>query len=119
MKLEFFPVAMPKITECTHCLLYSGNPYTVCAVHPQAPDGKSCLDWREDPHAQSEGESYYDGELILQPTQHLTPEEQLELLDSHPLFTGVCPECCYDFSQNNPPAVHWDCPRCGWIDDSV
>ncbi len=48
-----------------------------------------------------------------------TPEEQLEILDNHPFFTGVCPQCGHRFDKNNPPAVHWDCPECGFIDDSV
>jgi hypothetical protein len=39
-----------------------------------------------------EGASYYNGELILQPQQCWTLKEQLELLDTHPLFTGKCPQ---------------------------
>jgi len=66
-----------------------------------------------------EGASYYAGELILQPKQRWTREEQLELLDSHPIFTGYCPECGYKFSSVNPPQVHWDCPSCTWKDDSL
>lgn len=31
---------------------------------------------------------YYSGELVLQPQQWGTREEQLELLDTHPMFTG-------------------------------
>ncbi|HEY9708654.1 MAG TPA: hypothetical protein V6D48_10670 [Oculatellaceae cyanobacterium] len=23
------------------------------------------------------------------------------------------------FSPDNPPEVHWDCPKCGWVDDTV
>jgi hypothetical protein len=41
---------------------------------------------------QPEGASYYR-KLILQPQQHWTREEQLELLDYHPMFTGSCPQC--------------------------
>lgn len=40
-----------------------------------------------------EGASYYAGELILQPQQRWTQAEQLELLDTHPMFTGKCPAC--------------------------
>lgn len=65
-----------------------------------------------------EGASYYAGELILQPHQHWTPEEQLDLLDTHPMFTGKCPECNRQYSQAERPIVHWDC-ECGWSDDSV
>ncbi|NEO33184.1 MAG: hypothetical protein F6K36_22715 [Symploca sp. SIO3C6] len=116
---------MPKITECDRCLLFAHNPHLVCAVHPEGPKGNSCLDFRADPNTEPielwepEGASYYDGKLILQPQQRFTTEEKLELLDTHPLFTGVCPECGYRFPKDNLPAVHWDCPECGWVDDSV
>lgn len=65
-----------------------------------------------------EGVSYYNGELILQPQQHWTREEQLWLLDHHPLFTGKCPQCKRSFPRYDRAPVHWDC-ECGWKDDSV
>jgi len=64
------------------------------------------------------GASYYNGELILQPQQRWTPEEQMELLDWHPMFTGKCPQCGTKFDRNHRARVHWNCP-CGWIDDTV
>ena len=45
--------------------------------------------------------------------------QQLELLDTHSLFTGRCPECEMTYPQYETPPVHWDCPECGWMDDSV
>lgn len=66
-----------------------------------------------------EGASYYAGELILQPKERWTSEEQLELLDTHPMFTGACPVCGYQFLRDNLPPVHWDCCNCGWKDDSL
>ncbi len=66
-----------------------------------------------------EGASYYNGELILQPQQHWTLKEQMELLDRHPLFTGKCPQCGYQFERDYTARVHYDCPECGWMDDSV
>lgn len=68
---------------------------------------------------QPEGAAYYAGELIVQPRQHLTPEEQLWLLDNHPLFTGKCPQCGYQFDRDYTARVHWDCPECSWMDDTV
>jgi hypothetical protein len=71
---------------------------------------------------QPEGVSYYNGELILQPQQRWTQEEQLELIDSHPLFTGKCPQCRTLFDKDySACCVHWDCPNpeCGWMDDTV
>jgi len=43
----------------------------------------------------------------------------LELLDTHPLFTGLCPQCEHPFPKYERPPVHWDCAECGWMDDSV
>jgi hypothetical protein len=46
--------------------------------------------------------------------QKLTNEQRLELLDTHPLFTGRCPNCEIPPHQAQPPRVHWDCEYCGW-----
>ncbi|HLP87672.1 MAG TPA: hypothetical protein VK184_03565 [Nostocaceae cyanobacterium] len=115
---------MPKIPDCDRCLLYGHNPYFVCAVHPQGVDIDECPDFRENPNAEPlelwepEGASYYNGELILQPDRLLTTEQQLELLDTHPIFTGVCPKCNYFFTPDST-RIHWDCPDCSWMDDSI
>lgn len=116
---------MPKIPDCDRCLLNAHNPYLVCAIHPFGPDDNSCLDFRPATNAEPEelwepeGASYYSGELILQPRQRWTREEQLELLDYHPLFTGKCPQCKFEFPRYERPPVHWDCLECGWMDDTV
>lgn len=70
---------------------------------------------------QPEGASYYNGELILQPQQYWTQEEQLELLDRYPMFTGKCPQCSTAIERDYTARVHWDCPNqeCGWKDDTV
>lgn len=65
-----------------------------------------------------DGASYYAGELILQPQERWTRSEQLELLDTHPMFTGRCPECHRHFPRYDRPLVHWDC-ECGWLDNTV
>ncbi len=116
---------MPKIPECDRCILYARDPHLVCAVHPAGPNTDTCPDFREDPNTASEelwepeGASYYNGELILQPRQRRTLEQQLELLNTHPLFTGRCPQCEFPFPKYEIPPVHWDCAECGWVDDSV
>ncbi len=116
---------MNRLPECDRCLFNARSPYTVCAVHPYGVDSLSCLDFREDPNAESEelwepqGANYYNGELILQPKRQLTPEQQWQILETHPLFTGHCPSCGYQFPCHVPELVHFDCPSCGWIDDSV
>ena len=115
---------MSKIDLCDRCSLYARNPQLVCGVHPFGVDTDSCLDFRPDPNIQEEeqwspsGYSWYGDELIPNKPSRYTSEEQLEILDNHPFFTGVCPECRHKFDKDNPP-VHFDCPVCGFIDDSV
>ncbi len=116
---------MPKIPQCDRCLLNAHSPHMVCTIHRFGVDGDRCLDFRKDFNAkpeelwEPEGATYYNGELILQPKRNLTLEEQMHILDTHPLFTGVCPECGYRFPKENPRSVNWDCPVCGKVDDSV
>ena len=81
----------------------SGNPF---ALNPSEEQ------W------EPEGATYYNGELILQPKQQRTSEEQLWLLGNHPLFTGICPQCGASFERDYQARVHWDC-ACGWMDDSI
>ena len=59
------------------------------------------------------------GELILQRPTGVDLEQQLELLDTHPLFTGQCPRCEMTYPQYETPPVNWDCSACGWMDNSV
>ncbi len=128
---------MPKIPECDRCLFYAHDHHFICAIHPDGVEGDSCMDFRPDPELEDkqfvdflgigedneqwepEGASYYNGELVLQPRQRWTPEQQLELLDTHPIFTGKCPECGYEFQRDYTARVHWDCPQCGWMDETV
>jgi hypothetical protein len=127
---------MNKLPECGRCLLYARSPYIVCAVHPTGVDGENCLDFREKPNVESEKlwepegasyiddelvleRSYYNGEEIWQPQRLLTLEQQWHTLETHPFFTGCCQSCGYQFPHNVPGLVHFDCPRCGFLDDSV
>jgi predicted Zn-ribbon and HTH transcriptional regulator len=66
-----------------------------------------------------EDAAYYNGELIHQPSQRWTRGQQLELLMAHPLFTGKCPQCQYQFPQNALAASSCSCPACEWIEDGV
>ena len=140
---------MPKIPECDRCLFCAHDPHIVCAVHPTGVNGDSCLDFREDhelegkrfldflginPSDQEQWEpqgaryiddelvierSYYNGEEIIQPRQRWSQEQQLWLLDNHPMFTGFCPQCGHMFQRDYTALVSWDCDNCGWKDDSV
>ena len=99
---------------------------------PDGVMGDRCLDWRPIPQNdedirfyspdeqwEPEGASYYNGELILPPKRQRSPLGQEYLLDTHPLFTGHCPQCGAAMPMTDPPPLHWDCDRCGWKDDSV
>lgn len=97
----------------------------VCGVNPTGVEGKFCPDFEPDPDVapieprKALGGGYYNGDWIPQPTSTLTIERQYALLDSHPLFTGRCPECETPIRQTDPPTIYWDCRHCGWKDDSI
>jgi hypothetical protein len=116
-------IAMPKIPQCDRCLLYSHDPHLICAVHPDGIDTESCLDFRPDPNIEEQqqwspfGYSWYGDELIRDRSRY-SQEEQIEILGNHPFFTGVCPQCRHEFNRDNL-TVHFDCPNCNFIDDSV
>jgi predicted RNA-binding Zn-ribbon protein involved in translation (DUF1610 family) len=130
------PPAIRFPPECSRCRFYFGNPYLFCAVMPDGLEGDFCPHFAPDPDAPQLDELWeplgaryigdelvvervtYNGEEIAQPTRQLTREEQLQLLDTHPLFTGKCPECGYTFDRDYTCRIHYDCPECGWMDDS-
>jgi hypothetical protein len=127
---------MNKLPECDRCQFYAHSNYTVCAIHPSGVHEEKCLDFREAPNTESEGlwepegaryiddefvleRSYYNGEEIPPPLRQLTLEQQWQVLETHPLFTGHCPGCGYQVPSHVIELIHFDCPECGWIDDSV
>ena len=123
---------MAKLECCDRCRLYARSFYLICAEHPDGVEGDSCPDFALDlqlPDDEAtawygeqwhpEGASYYGGELVLDLARVRSQDEQLHLLDTHPLFTSRCPDCGMPLLQTDPPRVHWDCGRCGWVDDSV
>lgn len=89
---------LQQVESDRNCNEPSGNPF---ALNPNEEQ------W------EPEGASYYNDELILQPKQQRTREEQLWLLGNHPLFTGICPQCGASFERDYQARVHWDC-ACGW-----
>ena len=101
---------MPKIADCDRCQFYAHNLHIVCAVHPQGvftepsrsvvtePSRSiegNCLDFRQDPNAPAHeveqwsplGYYWWDGGLYPIRPKTLTPEEQLQILDTNPIFT--------------------------------
>ncbi len=129
--------------QCQFCEFHTHNPYLRCTVHPTGLAADECHDFaataprsrqrriapqgeqlgtaqpsEAEEQWQPEGAAYYNGDLVLQPRQR-TLTAQLGLLDTHPLFTGRCPNCEIPLLPTHPVQVHWDCSNCGWIDDSV
>jgi hypothetical protein len=127
---------MAKLPECDRCRFYAHNPHLICTIFPNGPADDHCPHFCPDPEIEPEelwapqgtkfidGElviderSFYDGVEIIQPVNYLTPQEKLELLDTHPYFTGRCPQCKMPYSDDAAP-VHWDCSYCGWVDDTI
>jgi hypothetical protein len=96
---------------------YLGKDYLVCGIHPTGPQENPCPDFAEVVGDwESVGGAYYGGELIQDWPGFLTTQERLAILETHPFFTGVCPECGASFEDER--RVHYDC-ACGWKDDSV
>lgn len=123
---------MRKLDICDRCHFCAHSPHLLCAIHPVGVTGETCLDYRpgtdDDPvlafyepleQWQPLGAVRYGDELVLDPVKKLTEAQQLELLNTHPLFTGRCPNCEKPMQQTESRRVHWDCEHCGWIDDSV
>jgi hypothetical protein len=112
---------MTKTIECHYCQLFSGYcgpEFLVCAIHPSGPAQSPCPDFAE-VVGQWEplGAAFYAGELVLQPEHYLTTEERWEFMNTHPLFTGVCPNCKEPIVGLD--LVHYDCQCCGWQDESI
>jgi hypothetical protein len=114
---------MGKIPDCDRCLLYTHQIYFVCAVHPEGVDTEKCPDFRPDPETAIEsdrelwspvGYSWYGDELIPNRLCRYTREEQEKILDNHPFFTGICPDCKHIFITSPAFASPWQCPECGW-----
>ncbi|MBD2094067.1 hypothetical protein H6F90_02720 [Trichocoleus sp. FACHB-591] len=118
------PSVRRKLPECDRCIFYAHTPFLVCTSHPEGVSSNSCLDFQRDPMAEPEefwepeGASYYNGDLIVTPQQRWSRLEKLALLDTHPIFTGRCPDCEVRITPKTL-RVHWDCEHCGWRDDSV
>ena len=115
-----------KLPECDRCFNNTHNPHLFCAVHPYGvlENSEQCVDFEPDPNLlngewwEPEEASFYGNELVISPSQRWTRAQKLELLLWHPLFTGLCPQCRYPFPPDSEH-VHWDCPSCGWKDDTV
>jgi len=111
---------MAKPLNCCHsCGYYSRVPeILLCAIHPSVHEHDYCPDYEEDSDRLSEE--------VWEPIGARYDGDDLRLLDgaidwievnrNHPAKTGICPRCEIAFLSSGP---HWDCPWCGWTDDSI
>ncbi|WP_299406742.1 hypothetical protein [Acaryochloris sp. IP29b_bin.148] len=103
--------------QCDRFSGYLGSQYLVCAIHPSGPAQNPCPDFAEvNEDWEPVGARYEDDELNKDWAGYLTSSERIEVLESHPYFTGICPKCGESFGDSRP--IHYDC-ACGWIDDSI
>jgi hypothetical protein len=87
---------MTKTDECNRCENFSGHygpEFLVCAIHPTGPAQDPCPDFAGATEQYEPLGAYYAGRMIVQPTHFLTTAERLEILDTHPFFTRICPTC--------------------------
>jgi hypothetical protein len=67
-----------------------GDQYPVCGIFPLGPPEIPCPGFAEvTEDGVPVGGAYYNGELILDSPAYLTTAERLELINTHPLFTGI------------------------------
>lgn len=109
-------------SQCDRCQFFAFSEYFVCAVHPEGPlEGERCLDF--DPWAEGKilwapvGNGFY--EVEAPPDYGLLPQpslmEKLEQIESHPIFSGHCPQCGKALGYES--RYFWNCEFCGWEDE--
>ena len=114
---------MPQIPHCDRCLNNAHSAYLVCAIHPEGVDD-SCPDFADDGQELwcPDGYKFVDDQLVKLPlryeTDHvptLTRAQQFQILMTHPMFTGLCPQCRHEYPSDR--FSDWNCPICGWQSD--
>ncbi|HEY9824977.1 MAG TPA: hypothetical protein V6D19_05985 [Stenomitos sp.] len=94
----------------------SSSQQQVCILYPDGPVEIPCMDFAEVPGAGEDfSAAWYGNHLIVQPRLHLSQADRLALLETHPLFTGICPKCGAAIPADNH--IHYDCNKCGWKAD--
>jgi hypothetical protein len=115
---------MQKIPHCDRCLNNAHSLYLVCAIHPEGVDGESCPDFADDGQELwcPDGYKFVDDQLVKLPVRYetdhvprLTRAQQLQIFMTHPMFTGLCPQCRYEYADDSD-RLNWNCPICGWQD---
>ena len=70
-----------------------------------------------------DGYTFVDDQLVKLPVSYeinhestLTRAQQFQILMTHPIFTGMCPQCRYVYEANSD-LLNWNCPICEWQSD--
>jgi rubrerythrin len=53
---------------------------------------------------------YYGNYLVRKVENKPSKKRQLWILNNHPVFTGVCSNCGFQYEKNTN---NWTCPQCG------
>ena len=112
--------------QCDRCQFFAFSDYIVCALHPSGPvEEDNCLDYDPWPDGKimwaPVGVGFYEVEetqdamspSLTMPQRSL--REQLEQIETHPIFSGRCPQCSHKLGY--APRYLWNCDRCGWKDN--
>lgn len=59
----------------------------------------------------------YQSHPLTEILARLNPAEQLQIVVTHPFFTGKCPQCGYQFPLVHSTSAHCHCPECQWTDN--
>ncbi|WP_338438737.1 hypothetical protein [Synechococcus elongatus] len=96
-----------RIEDCNYCLFASDDSTHPCRARVSAPEGDRCLDFRP----RQSNKPYPLSDRL--PKNSIA--KRLDLLNWHPLATGVCPECSEEISQSSAFIFQrWFCLICGW-----
>lgn len=60
--------------------------------------------------------THYKHDTLTQVLSRLTRAEQLQVIITHPFFTGQCPQCQHKFAGIDLDLIDWHCVWCGWVD---
>ncbi len=89
-------------------------------MHPEGVEGESCPDFADDGRELwcPEGYKFVTEQLTKLPVtyetnheQRLTRAQQLQIFMTHPMFTGLYPQCRYEYEESSD-RIDWNCPIC-------
>lgn len=116
---------MSKIPDCDRCTNNAHSACLVCAIHPKGVSSDSCPDFTGERSREElwcpDGYTFDDQQQLVKlpvtyETDHvskLTRAQQYQIFMTHPMFTGMCPQCHYVYEENRDSSS-WDYTICRW-----